>query len=91
MGCWSNLSERSLSIHSQMRKFRGKEQLGSLYGGLLLLLHCIGQLGGSGSGQGINERFFGPAFVLAVEIYIIQSHSLPIHSSSDIPAHSQGL
>ena len=42
-------------VHSQMGEFRDKERLGRLYRGLLLLLRCIGQLGGVGIGTG-NQR-----------------------------------
>ena len=50
----------------------GRERRAELHEALLLLLCCTGRIGGVSAGQGINERFFGPAFALVVKI---QSHS----------------
>ena len=50
----------------------GRERCAELHERLLLLLLLLllcraGRLGGVGTGEGINERFFGPAFALVVE------------------------
>ena len=48
----------------------GSERRAELHEGLLLFSRFVGRLVRVGTGQGVHERFFGPAFALVVEIYI---------------------
>ena len=72
MGYWNDLGGGRESVNEPIRRWESSERRecrAYLHEGLPLSLHCVGQLGGVGTSQGIHEQFFGPGFVLVVEKY----------------------
>ena len=69
MGCWNDLGGGRESVNEPIRRWESSERREGcdyLHEGLLLSLRCVGRLGGVGTGQGIQEQFFGPGIDLVV-------------------------